>query len=109
MVSWQVTHGGVDLLRGRVQQTLGPLFAYHDQIDRLNSLNVGAGAAVSVSENVDVFGSWTRTVAQRNGHIVDRGLALGMSWSFKTGRIKDPLITRAQRSLVKCLCEKTAM
>ncbi|MGQ0736232.1 MAG: hypothetical protein ACT4QD_21585 [Acidobacteriota bacterium] len=106
MASGQATHGGVDVVRGRTRALLGPLWAYHDQIDRLNSLNVGAGAAVSITDTMDVFGSWTRTVAQRNGHVVDRGLSLGVSWGFKTGRVKDPFMTRAQRSLVKCLCQK---
>ena len=109
MASGQVTYGGVDIVRGRALQILGPLFAYHDQIDRLNSFNAGAGAAVSITDTIDLFGSWTRTLAQRNGHIVDRGLALGVSWGFKTGRVKDPLMSRAERSLLKCLCEKTAM
>jgi len=102
----QVTHGGIDLtLNSRVD--LGPvLFSHHDQIDRVNSLNVGGGAAYSVTEAVDIFGSLIHTVAERNGHAIDHGLTVGLSWSFSTGRGRDRAIASTEGSLVKCVCEK---
>jgi hypothetical protein len=112
----QVTHGGVDVVAGVARAQLGPgLFPYHDQIDRLNVLNLGAGAAVSLTDTVDLFGSFLRTVAQRNGHLLDRGIAVGVSWGFTTRRARSDRFmtqapsTTATRSLLKCLCEKSAM
>src|SRR5262245_55324331 len=48
----QLTHGGIDLTtNSRVD--LGPvLFSRHDQIDRVNFLNAGAGTAYSLTEKV---------------------------------------------------------
>jgi hypothetical protein len=102
----QITHGGIDLtLNTRVD--LGPLlFSHHDQIDRINTLNVGGGAAYSVTDKVDVFGSLLHTVAERNGHAIAYGLTLGLSWSFSTPRVKDRAIASAEHSLIRCLCEK---
>jgi hypothetical protein len=104
----QITHGGIDLtLNSRVD--LGPLlFSHHDQIDRINALNLGGGAAYSVSDKIDVFGSLLHTVAERNGHAVDHGLTFGLSWSFSTARAKDRAIARAEHSLIRCLCDKGA-
>jgi hypothetical protein len=103
--SGQLTHGGIDIPFG---VTLPPvLFAHHDQVDRLNFLNLGGGAAYSLSENVDVFGSLIHTVAARNGHAIDRGLSVGVSWSFSTARSKDRAIaSNAENSLVRCACGK---
>jgi hypothetical protein len=109
LTNGQVTHGGIDLtVTSRVDL---PAIAYvhHDQIDRFNVLNVGAGAAYALTEKVDLFGSMIHTVAERNGHAIDRGLTVGLSWSFSTTRAKDRAIANAEHSLVKCLCEKKAM
>ena len=95
----QITHGGVDLtLNSRAD--LGPLlFSHHDQIDRINTLNVGGGAAYSVNDKVDVFGSLIHTVAERNGHAIDHGLTFGLSWSFSTPHVRNRAIARAEHSL----------
>ena len=102
----QLTHGGVDLsLNSRVD--LGPLlWSHHDQIDRVNYLNLGGGVAYTLTEKIDVFGSLIHTVAQRNGQALDHGLSLGLSWSFSTARAQDRAIASAGSSLVRCLCEK---
>lgn len=102
----QLTHGGVDAtLASRVD--LGPLlFSRHDQIERVNYLNLGGGVAYTLTERIDVFGSLMHTVAQRNGHAIDHVLSLGLSWSFSTVRVNDRAIASAEHSLVRCLCEK---
>jgi hypothetical protein len=102
----QLTHGGVDLsLNSRVD--LGPLlWSHHDQIDRVNYLNLGGGMAYSLTQTVDIFGSLIRNVAQRNGHALDHGLSLGLSWSFSTAPAGDRAIASAEHSLVRCACEK---
>lgn len=104
----QLTHGGIDMVR-KPQVNLPPLqFLHHDQITRINFLNVGGGAAYSLTEKIDVFGSMIRTVAARNGHMVNRGLSVGLSWSFSAMRAKDRAIARAEQSLARCVCTKSA-
>ena len=102
----QLTHGGVDLtLNSRVD--LGQLlWSHHDQIDRVNYLNLGGGVAYTLTEKIDVFGSLIHSVAQRNGHAIDHALSAGLSWSFSTARANDRAIASAEHSLVRCLCEK---
>jgi hypothetical protein len=104
----QRTHGGVDLsLNSRAD--LGPLlFSHHDQIDRLNYLNLGGGVAYTLTEKMDVFGSVLHTVAQRNGHALRYNATIGVSWSFSTPRGKDRAIADAEHSIAKCICGKSA-
>jgi hypothetical protein len=105
--SGQITHGGIDLpLTWRTD--LGALAPHHDQVSRDNLLNVGGGAAYTLTDRIDIFGSMVHTVAARNVHIIDRGVSVGLSWSFTTNRAKDRAITSAEHKLFKCLCEKSA-
>ena len=104
----QLSHGGIDMV-ANPRANLPPLqFLHHDRITRINFLNVGGGASYSLTEKIDVFGSMVRTVAARNGHLIDRGLSIGLSWSFSARRAKDSAITRAQQSLATCVCAKSA-
>ena len=114
--SGQVTFGGIDI------PLLGPnslpmsLQPHHDRIDRTEFLNVGAGASFSVRESVDVFGSMVTNVANRNGHATNRGIDVGVSWSFKrAGAPSARDLARAaaatdrdaeSRALVKCVCQR---
>jgi hypothetical protein len=114
----QITHGGLDYTpasfvemeerakRGEPGPAL--VLVHHDQVDRINSLNVGGGASYALSERFDMFGSLIHTVAARNGHALSYGATIGVSWSFSTARSKDRAIARSDRSLAKCLCGKTA-
>jgi hypothetical protein len=106
----QVTHGGIDIVRNPRVNLPPSQFLHHDQITRINFLNVGGGVAYSLTERVDLFGSMIRTVAARNGHMIDRGLSLGLSWSFSAGRAKDRALARAETedSLARCVCTKGA-
>ncbi|PWT82289.1 MAG: hypothetical protein C5B57_08930 [Blastocatellia bacterium] len=119
LTNGQVTHGGIDFVAPPCQLCPAPrpslpnvdsavVFTHHDQIDRVNFLNVGGGAAYALSENLDVFGSVIHAVAQRNGHGIDRGLSIGLSWSFLTPQARNRALASADRSLAKCLCEKKA-
>ncbi len=114
--SGQVTFGGIDI------PLLGPnslpmsLQPHHDRIDRTEFLNVGAGASFSVRESVDVFGSLVTNVANRNGHATNRGIDVGVSWSFKrAGAPSARDLARAAAktdrdaeslALVKCVCQR---
>jgi hypothetical protein len=103
----QFTHGGIDMVaNGRV--VLGPLYQYHDQITQINFLDLGGGVAFALTDRFDFFSSLIRTVAARNGHAIDHGVSLGLSWSFSTRRASDRAIASADRSLAKCLCGKSA-
>lgn len=103
-----LTHGGFDT-PARPRFDLTPLqFLHHDQIQRENSLNLGGGAAYALTDKVDLYGSMIHTFAARNTHIVDRGVSVGMSWSFSTARSKDRAIASSEHSLAKCLCQKSA-
>ena len=108
LAAGQLSHGGIDMV-ANPRANLPPLqFLHHDQITRINFLNLGGGAAYSLTEKIDVFASMVRTVAGRNGHLIDHGLNMGMTWSFTAHRRQDSAITRAQQSLAKCVCLKSA-
>jgi hypothetical protein len=106
LVSGQVTHGGID-----AYPAIGfdPVrFPVHDQITRDNFLTVGGGVAYAISEKIDLFGSVVHALAaaQRNGHQIDHGVTVGLTWSFSTRRANARAIASAEDSLAKCLCEK---
>jgi hypothetical protein len=106
--SARITHGGIDA-PPNPRVNLTPLeYLYHDQIQREDFLNVGGGASFALSEKVDLYGSLIHTAAARNGHAIDRGISLGLSWSFSTNRANDRAIANSGRSLAKCLCGKSA-
>jgi hypothetical protein len=119
--SGQLTHGGIDFA------PIGPddfwpstfelvstpegahAFRNHDRIDRYNYLNVGGGASVALTDNVDFFGSYMWTAAARNGHALARGVSLGLSVGFGRAREPDQTMTaRRQGSMVRCLCQKAS-
>jgi len=109
--SGQVTHGGIDLPQVACDLCPAPyqpplILAHHDQITRDNFLNLGGGVAYTLNERLDLFGSLIHTVAARNGHAIQYGVSAGVSLGFSTRRARDRAL--AERSLVKCLCEKTA-
>jgi hypothetical protein len=103
----QRSHGGLDLTAASKVE-LGPLFEHHDQIARVNFVNQGAGVSYALSEKLDLYGSMFRTLSERNGHAVNRGLSLALSWSFSTRRAGNRAIASADRSLARCVCEKNA-
>jgi hypothetical protein len=108
MANTQITHGGIDLPLDGV--LFPPFREVHDQIDRINYLNVGAGAAFSISDSLDVFGSFSRNVAARNGHVLNGAITVGVSKSF-TRRKTEPAASataRQEGSLSRCICQKTA-
>jgi hypothetical protein len=106
----QVTHGGIDIDPPSCQLCPPPLPAlivlHHDQITRDNYLNLGGGVGYTLNERLDLFGSMIHTVAARNGHAIDYGVSVGVSWGFSTRGARDRALR--ERSLVKCLCEKAA-
>ena len=93
----------------------GPQYeSNHDRIDHSNYLNVGGGAAVSLTDSLDLFGSFVKAVAVRNGHAVNRGITVGLSWTVKPKRVdvepqrpaQDEAVGHTTRALVRCTCQK---
>ena len=108
MTSARIGHTGIDLYPDSGRVLPFEIFSHHDQISRESYTNAGGGAAYSLSDTIDVFASFTKTVTGRNTHAVNRGLSLGLSWSFGAGG-NEPLIARdaRKRSLIRCICEKS--
>jgi opacity protein-like surface antigen len=103
----QITHGGIDLTPTLRATQPWDVFVHHDQIQRENMFNLGGGASYALSDRFDVFGSYMRSVYQRNGHVLDHGVSVGVSWSFTTAHAKNRATgATAENSLAKCLCEK---
>jgi hypothetical protein len=118
----QYTHGGIDF------PPLGGLNALpleqrpvHDVIQRVHYLDISAGAAYSITDSFDVFGSFSRLALGRNGHALNRGITVGASWSFSRKRTAADTITasaaagapqriaaKREGSLVRCVCQKSA-
>jgi hypothetical protein len=102
----QVTHGGID---ASPELGFDPIrFPVHDDITRDNFLSVGGGVAYAMREKIDVFGSVVHALAaaQRNGHQIQSGVTVGLSWSFSTKRANDRAIASAEKALARCVCEK---
>jgi hypothetical protein len=112
----QVTNGGIDIPLEGLSAFPPDIRSHHDQIDRVNYANVGVGASVALTETVDVFGSVLTNVANRNGHALNRGINVGVTWSFKHGgepSARDLARAAAEtdrdaeaRSLVRCVCQR---
>jgi hypothetical protein len=110
------THGGVDLPGAGYGALPLSLREHHDRVARVDSLDVGGGAQISVTKSVDVFGSFMRTIAGRNGHALARGLTVGASWSFGKSSLSSlaayddeaeaQIASRTKESLIRCLCQK---
>jgi hypothetical protein len=107
MTSSRIGHTGIDLALNAASVVPIEVFQHHDQISREKYTNVGGGLAVSLSDTWDVFSSFTTTVTGRNTHATNRGLSLGVSWSFGGGRVAALAMRDAREGpLVKCLCQR---
>jgi hypothetical protein len=105
----RIGHTGIDLPASIALLTPEQAL-HHDQIGRESYFNLGGAFAFSLTETTDLFVGYTRTVTGRNTHAIERGLSLGMSWSFGRGGSGQALAARDNRegSLVRCVCEKKA-
>lgn len=75
---WQFAHGGVDV----PMPPSNPLYRYHDQLAAEEYTNVGIGAAFSATANISLYATGITSLSGRNGHKLDQGLTLGMSYGF---------------------------
>jgi hypothetical protein len=122
MLNGQVTHGGIDFPKtGGLRELPLEYQHVHDVIQRVNNLHAGVGMSYSISDSVDMFASFSRLVAGRNGHALNRGITMGASWGFKrskgtataagTGAPSAEyarLTGKREGSLGRCICQKSA-
>lgn len=76
-VDWQETHGGIDV----PIPPSNPLFPYHDQLGAEGHLNVGGGLSWSMNDRFGIYCSYRQSIRGENGHKLDHGLSLGMSYA----------------------------
>jgi hypothetical protein len=115
------THGGIDFPLAGLAALPLRYQPVHDIVQRVNYLHAGGGFAYSISDSVDLFGSFSRLVAGRNGHALNRGITLGASWNFSrqsarrtaaAGTGAPPseytrTVARREGSLARCVCQKS--
>ena len=114
LASGQLTHGGIDLPVPPAPPLPTLLWQHHDQIGRENELNLGGGAAFSITRSFDLFGSVIHTVTGRNMHELEYAATFGGTWSFMTAHAvahasRSTAAERATgeaRKLVRCVCQK---
>jgi hypothetical protein len=75
-------HGGIDV----PTPPSNPLYPYHDQLAASSYTNLGLGASYTPTRNVSFYVMGIQGVRGKNGHKVDQGVTLGMSYGFSTLR-----------------------
>jgi len=82
----QLTHDGLDTdaFPPPTQTLTNDLWRHHDQISAISYLNAGAGASFAISDALETFVAYEKTAWGENGHALNGGLAVGVSWSFQT-------------------------
>jgi len=110
MTSSRIGHTGINLAPNSGVVLPPEVFRHHDQLSRESYWNIGGGAALSLTDTWDLFGSFTTTVTGRNTHAVNRGISLGVAWSFggPSTLIRTSRDAR-EGTLVKCLCQKAGV
>jgi hypothetical protein len=121
MVNGQHSFGGIDLPPNGQAGLPVPLRPVHDVVQRVNFVNLGGGLAYSINDSFDLFGSFLRQVDGRNGHMLNRGITFGASWSFSR-KSKGDVVTlgtgapsgeyarmtaKREGSLGRCICQKS--
>jgi hypothetical protein len=123
MASGQYTHGGIDFPLTGLPGVEERYKDVHDIIQKVHYVNAGGGFAYSITDSVDMFASFSRLVAGRNGHALNRGVTVGASWSFSRKSKGDvvsagagapssqyaELIGKREGSLGRCICQKSGM
>lgn len=79
LAEWQIRHQGPTLAQ------LAPDWVNHDRFIAPSYTHVGGGASVSITRTTDVFALFVATAAGNNGAHRQRTLALGVSFSLRSG------------------------
>ncbi len=85
LLNSQFTHGGLDYPQDFPSRT-DERWRHHDQISRIDLIDVGGGFSFSLTDRWDIFSSLVTTTWGRNGHALASGLTIGISRSFRTRR-----------------------
>ena len=79
---WQFAHGGVDV----PMPPTNPLFRYHDQLAAESFFNAGLGVSWLAAPTLSMYGNLLTSVRGENGHKLNQGVALGLSYRFSGAR-----------------------
>jgi len=83
--SWMHTHDGIYFSYPGFRNPLTTgQFQHHDQIGRATLLDVGGGAALSLSRSLQIFGSVLHSLRGTNGHLHAAVVTVGLTRSFRT-------------------------
>ena len=108
MVNGQRTHGGVDVTPRARLEWPELQWQNHDRIARENFLNVGGGIGWTLTDVVDVFGSYTKAVSARNTHVLNRAVIFGASFRLQKSALERGILTlSAGNRIARCACQKS--
>jgi hypothetical protein len=105
------THGGIELPLVSPKATLEAIggvemWQHHDQIGHEQQADLGLGGAVAITRSLDVFGSIGTNVMEVNGHVMARGLAVGLTWHFSRNDGLGELREEPRKMAARCVCGK---
>jgi hypothetical protein len=82
----QLTPGGLDQSTTEFPLALripsDPKWRQHDRISRIDYVNMGAGIGIPITKTIDAYALYATKLWAVNGHALNDGISLGMSWSF---------------------------
>jgi hypothetical protein len=107
LAAGRLSHNGIEWFPTMRADLPWELWSNHDRLSSERFLNLGGGAAFALSDSLDLFGSFIATKAGANTHRVNRGITAGLSWSFRRSGPEE-VAGSGERTLLKCLCEKSA-
>jgi len=83
-----------------------PYWQHHDQIAHEQQANLGLGGAVAISRSLDAFGSIGTNMIEVNGHVMARGLSVGVTWHFSRDDALGDLREEPRKMIARCVCGK---
>jgi hypothetical protein len=91
LASLQIGHAGyqvgdppTDLGDFPVRNPSNVKWYHHDQTSKISYLNLGGSASLGITKSWSVFLALFTTVWGRNGHALELGEVVGLSWTFRT-------------------------
>jgi hypothetical protein len=81
LASWQHTYGGINV----PVPVTSPYFPYHDQLARERYVQLGGGAAWSVTNRFSTSLLYKKSVSGANGHRINDGFTVGFGYLVRPG------------------------
>ncbi len=95
----QITHSGLDQNEANFPVALrtpsDPRWRQHDRISRIDYLNVGVGLGIPITKSIDAYALYATKAWAQNGHALNDGISVGMSWSFRAPWARKPTMFAA--------------